>query len=365
MKVYKVGGCVRDKLLNIDSYDNDYVVIGATVDEMLELGFIPVGKFFPVFLHPTTKEEYALARKEKKNGVGHKQFVFYTDPGITLKEDLYRRDITINALAEDNAGNIIDYNNGIADLKNKCIRHVSYNFIEDPLRVIRCARFAAVLEFTIVPETLDLMKSVTDITSLSRERLTNELIKLLYKSNNIIRFVNILHQVNTLDNTFSDFIILLQHKDFIEKVFRIIVDNFPQQLTNYKLVVIYYIICSHNNNCNFIHIKNKYNKNLCRYLLELSSYQDYYNNRQWDKLLNIVLSLRSTSMYYNDLLNLSSILFIDINMLNKILLNIARINFILKQIDYTTVSNIKEHKVNIIFDFYTGSTPLQARLSEG
>ena len=135
MKIYRVGGAIRDRILKLKAKDSDYVVVGSTEGEMIERGFKKVGKDFPVFLHPETKEEYALARKERNIGSGHKAFNFDFSPEVSLEEDLKRRDITINAIAEDEYGNLIDPYGGIDDLKNGVIRHVSSAFIEDPLRV--------------------------------------------------------------------------------------------------------------------------------------------------------------------------------------------------------------------------------------
>ena len=143
MKIYLVGGAVRDKLMGILSKDRDYLVVGSTPEEMVRLGYKPIGKDFPVFLHPKSKEEYALARTEKKVGKGYHGFEFYTSADVSLEEDLSRRDITINAIAEDEEGNIYDPFNGVEDIKNKVIRHVSDAFSEDPLRVLRVARFAS------------------------------------------------------------------------------------------------------------------------------------------------------------------------------------------------------------------------------
>jgi tRNA nucleotidyltransferase (CCA-adding enzyme) len=143
MKVYLVGGAVRDKLLGLPVQDRDYVVVGATPEEMTALGFKPVGADFPVFLHPETKEEYALARTERKSGHGYKGFTIYSAPDVTLEEDLKRRDLTINAMAEDEQGNLIDPFGGAEDLRHGVLRHVSPAFAEDPLRILRVARFAA------------------------------------------------------------------------------------------------------------------------------------------------------------------------------------------------------------------------------
>ncbi len=181
MKIYLVGGAVRDQLLNIPVEDNDYLVVGSSPQEMIDSGFIPIGKDFPVFLHPKTKEEYALARTEKKVGIGHKGFRFYASPEVTLEEDLERRDITINAIAVDENNKYIDPFNGINDLKNNIIRHVSSAFEDDPLRVLRVARFKAKLNsFSIHEETYNLMNKVVrsgEINNLSGERIMMELRK--------------------------------------------------------------------------------------------------------------------------------------------------------------------------------------------
>ena len=181
MKIYLVGGAVRDKILGIPVNDKDYLVVGSTPEEMVKLGYKPIGKDFPVFLHPITKEEYALARTEKKVGKGYHGFKFYTSPDVTLEEDLRRRDITINAIAEDEDGNIYDPFNGKDDINNKIIRHVSEAFIEDPLRVLRVARFTALdSQFKVQPETLALMKKMVssgELKSLSVERVVAEITK--------------------------------------------------------------------------------------------------------------------------------------------------------------------------------------------
>ena len=181
MKIYLVGGAVRDKILGIPVNDKDYLVVGSTPEEMVKLGYKPIGKDFPVFLHPKTNEEYALARTERKVGKGYHGFTFYTSPEVTLEEDLIRRDISINAIAEDEDGNIFDPYNGLRDIENKIIRHVSNAFIEDPLRVLRVARFAALdTQFNIQTETLLLMKKMVEsgeLKSLSTERIVVELNK--------------------------------------------------------------------------------------------------------------------------------------------------------------------------------------------
>ena len=180
MKIYRVGGAVRDKLLNYPCYENDWVVVGSSPEEMIKLGYQPVGNDFPVFIKTETGEEYALARTERKSGVGYQGFTFHTAPNISLEDDLIRRDITINAMAEDADGNIIDPYGGQKDLHRKILRHVSDAFIEDPLRVLRVARFAARyhhLGFTIAPETEALMKSIVkrgELADLVAERVWKE-----------------------------------------------------------------------------------------------------------------------------------------------------------------------------------------------
>lgn len=180
MEIYLVGGAVRDSLLNIDVKDKDWVVVGSTPNEMGSLGYQAVGQDFPVFLHPKTKEEYALARTERKSGQGYKGFTCYAEPDVTLEEDLLRRDLTINAIAKADNGELIDPYNGQEDLTNRLLRHVSDAFVEDPLRVLRVARFAArfhYLGFTIAPETMTLMKTLVDsgeLSHLTPERVWQE-----------------------------------------------------------------------------------------------------------------------------------------------------------------------------------------------
>lgn len=170
MQIYKVGGAVRDRLLGRPVTENDWVVVGASAEQMLELGYRPVGADFPVFLHPQTGEEYALARTERKSGRGYGGFTFHASPDVTLEDDLIRRDLTVNAMAEDAAGNVIDPYGGLQDLQARVLRHVSPAFAEDPLRVLRVARFAAryaPLGFSVAPETLELMRQLADSGELS------------------------------------------------------------------------------------------------------------------------------------------------------------------------------------------------------
>ena len=180
MQIYLVGGAVRDNLLGYPVKDKDYLVTGATIEQMLEAGYQQVGKSFPVFLHPKTQQEYALARTEKKQGSGYTGFTCDFNPSITVEQDLIRRDLTINAMAEDSEGNIVDPFGGQEDLKNKVLRHVSDAFVEDPLRVLRVARFAARyhhLGFSIAPETLELMTQIVtngELDALIAERVWQE-----------------------------------------------------------------------------------------------------------------------------------------------------------------------------------------------
>jgi tRNA nucleotidyltransferase (CCA-adding enzyme) len=158
VKIYQVGGSVRDSMLGLPVQDRDWVVVGADPAAMLREGYKPVGSDFPVFLHPETREEYALARTERKTGPGYKGFAFHAAPDVTLEEDLRRRDLTINAMARDEAGTLVDPYGGERDLEAGLLRHVSEAFAEDPVRILRVARFAARFGFAIAPETLELMR---------------------------------------------------------------------------------------------------------------------------------------------------------------------------------------------------------------
>lgn len=178
MKIYLVGGCVRDELLGLPVQDRDYVVVGADPAEMVRRGFRPVGADFPVFLHPQTHEEYALARTERKTGPGYKGFAFHAAPDVTLEEDLRRRDLTINAMARSEDGTLIDPHGGAGDLRAGILRHVSDAFVEDPVRILRVARFAARFGFAVAPETLALMRRMVEAgeaDALVPERVWQEL----------------------------------------------------------------------------------------------------------------------------------------------------------------------------------------------
>ena len=209
MKIYLVGGAVRDKLLEYPSDENDWVVVGGSPQEMIDQGFQPVGQDFPVFINPKTGEEYALARSERKSGHGYQGFSFYTAPDISLEDDLVRRDLTINAMAEDEDGQIIDPYGGLQDLNDKLLRHVSDAFIEDPLRILRVARFAARyhhLGFTIAPETMSLMQNLVrsgELAHLVAERLWKETERALCERSPDI-FIQVLRDCGALAELFPE-----------------------------------------------------------------------------------------------------------------------------------------------------------------
>ena len=178
LKIYSVGGAVRDELLGLPVNDHDWVVVGSTPEDMVARGYKPVGKDFPVFLHPQKHEEYALARTERKTAPGYRGFAIHAAPDVTLEQDLLRRDFTINAIARDQDGKLIDPYNGIADLRAGILRHVSSAFSEDPVRILRAGRFVARFGFNIAPETLSLMRAMVangEVDALVPERVWQEL----------------------------------------------------------------------------------------------------------------------------------------------------------------------------------------------
>ena len=209
MKIYLVGGAVRDQLLQIPIKDRDYMVVGATPQQMLDLGYNQVGKDFPVFLHPKTQQEYALARTERKTAAGYSGFSCNAAPDVTIEEDLLRRDLTINAIAQDEDGTLVDPYGGQQDIEKRLLRHVSDAFIEDPLRVLRVARFAARfhhLGFTIAPETLTLMQQIAqsgELEALTPERVFIELDKALNTQSPQI-FFEVLRQTQSLAILFPE-----------------------------------------------------------------------------------------------------------------------------------------------------------------
>ena len=207
MHIYLVGGAVRDQLLGLPVHEKDWVVIGSTAEEMLSLGYQAVGKNFPVFLHPKTHEEYALARTEKKTGKGYKGFTFYASPNVSLIDDLKRRDLTINAMARTKDGILIDPYNGKRDLKEKIFHHISEAFPEDPVRLLRVARLSTKFpDFTLHPDTLQLMREMSqrgEVNNLVPERVWKELSRAL---NNPypIRFFEVLAECNALPVLFPE-----------------------------------------------------------------------------------------------------------------------------------------------------------------
>lgn len=235
MEIYLVGGAVRDQLLNRPVTERDWVVVGATMEQMRALGYQQVGKDFPVFLHPVTHEEYALARTEKKIAKGYKGFEFAFAPNVTLHEDLARRDLTINAIAQAADGTLIDPYGGQQDLTNKILRHVSPAFVEDPLRVLRVARFAARyahLGFSVADETLRLMHQIVlqqELLALTPERIWKELQRVLDEATPAV-FFKILRQVGALKEVWPEFDSLFGTAQ--SRVLRTITDSGEQALAS-------------------------------------------------------------------------------------------------------------------------------------
>ena len=223
MQIFLVGGAIRDRLLSLPVQEHDWVVVGSTPEEMINQGYRQVGKDFPVFLHPKTNEEYALARTERKSGQGHQGFTVFSSPEITLEQDLIRRDLTVNAIAEDEDGNFIDPYQGQKDLQNRILRHISPAFAEDPLRVLRVARFASRfwdLGFTIAPETLELMSTISnsgELELLSKERIWRET-KLAFRNISPRNIYSILLQIGALKRLLPEIVTILQNKESLLKL---------------------------------------------------------------------------------------------------------------------------------------------------
>ena len=209
MQIYKVGGCVRDELLGLPVKDRDWVVVGATPQDMLDAGYKPVGKDFPVFLHPQTHEEYALARTERKTAPGYTGFAFHAAPDVSLEDDLKRRDLTINAMAETETGELIDPYHGRDDLEQRLLRHVSPAFMEDPVRILRVARFAARLaefDFKVADDTLQLMRDMVangEVDALVPERVWQETVRALGEATPT-RFFEVLRDCGALARLFPE-----------------------------------------------------------------------------------------------------------------------------------------------------------------
>jgi tRNA nucleotidyltransferase (CCA-adding enzyme) len=213
VKIYAVGGAVRDELLGLPVSDRDYVVVGATPEGMVRLGYKPVGKDFPVFLHPKTHEEYALARTERKVARGYKGFKIHTAPDVTLEQDLERRDLTINALARDQDGRLVDPFGGAADLERGLLRHVSPAFAEDPVRILRVARFAARFGFAVAPETMALMRAMVasgEADALVPERVWQEFSRGLMEGEPGLMFA-VLSEAGLLETLLPGFGLAFEH----------------------------------------------------------------------------------------------------------------------------------------------------------
>ncbi len=206
MKIYQVGGAIRDELLGLPVKDRDYVVVGASPDDMVKQGYKPVGRDFPVFLHPRTHEEYALARTERKTARGYRGFEFHAAPDVTLEQDLARRDLTINAIARDADGRVIDPHHGADDLKAGVLRHVSPAFAEDPVRILRVARFAARFGFSVAPETMKLMREMArngEADALVPERVWQEIARGLMERKPS-RLFDVLRESGALENVMPE-----------------------------------------------------------------------------------------------------------------------------------------------------------------
>lgn len=296
MKIYEVGGAVRDYLLGIKPNDIDYVVVGARVEDLLNKGFVKVGKAFPVFLHPETKAEYALARKEIKTGNKHTDFEFDFSPTISLSEDLRRRDFTCNALAKDvETGKIIDECGGAEDIKNKILRHIdSEHFVEDPLRVLRMCRFSAQLDFEIAPETMLLAKKMVKenmLENLSAERIREEFFKALH-SKCFWRFVKAFEECGALAHLLKNlnkeikgiairrqFYYNLQNAESLEEIAKFAILFWP--VTDDKKIA---------DDCNKIKMSEKFMRFaqiLCRYGHFLADKEQVNSDYLFDMLKNI------------------------------------------------------------------------------
>ena len=298
MKVYLVGGAVRDKLLGLSVKEKDWVVVGSTPQEMKEKGYKQVGKDFPVFINPKTGEEYALARTERKSGHGYTGFEFESNPNVTLEEDLERRDLTINAIAQDEDGTLIDPFNGQDDIKNQKLRHVSDAFSEDPLRVLRLARFKTYLKkFNIVPETMDKIREIKDSGEL--EYLTGERVWLeIYKSNSISNFYNELLNLGVSEN-------ILGFRMLNKDISSVVSDSFLNDTSNKLHEIASFISLMADDVdtfCDELKIPNDY-RDLAKMLRQcadaVSNYEPKKN--EYDELLEIInhLDIRKTERLKN------------------------------------------------------------------
>lgn len=344
MKVYVIGGWVRDKLLGIPANDKDYVVVGSTIDEMLSLGFEQVGKAFPVFLHPETKEEYALARKDKKVGLGHTGFEFDFTPDITLKEDQIRRDFTISSIAFDEETNTyIDNYGGIDDLRKGILRHTSDAFVDDPLRVLRAFRLATKYKLTINEDTSKLIKQVifsSDFKNLSEERILAELFKTLSLPN-FIDFFDYMYDYKVFHTFYDDnfaetiyanvqrlkklFIISELYKDLLlkfskeELILSILYNGIDKKYLTRIDANIKTVILSYQRNSNLL---SKIE------LLEHNSLYEFYWSTDYNRRPFILQYI----MLYSDLL--FNTIDITINLFETYKINLKNENFVDKDINF-------------------------------
>ena len=309
MQIYKVGGWVRDYLLGITPSDCDYVVVGSSTDEMISLGFKPVGRDFPVFLHPVSHEEYALARTERKTSVGYHGFEFYAKPDVSLIDDLSRRDLTINAIALDDKGLIIDPFNGREDIDNKLIHHVSDSFCEDPLRILRAARFCAQLNFTIAVSTMRLMRYISpELVYISKERLAVELRKGI-STKYPLKFLKALSIANALFIISPVLVLRWQSFEFRKKL-KYLFDNIDN--TNERMIILAYLVNDF----------DSFNVFLCNYdgdMLKLLAHNipqlDILHNMSAEMALNLINNLdqRRKPQRYKDFIKLCRLITFDSN----------------------------------------------------
>lgn len=304
MKIYEVGGAVRDYVMNKKPHDFDYVVVGSSPQEMIKSGFIQVGKSFPVFLHPETKAEYALARKERKTGNKHTDFEFEFSPDITLSEDLRRRDFTCNALAKDiDSGEIIDETGGIEDIRKKVLRHIdAFHFVEDPLRVLRMCRFSAQLGFDIDPETMVLAKKmVADgmLLNLSAERFREEFLKAL-QSERFSLFIKAMEECGALKFLLTELSECIKdavkHKSFYDDVISV-----EKSCDLIKFAALFRVVDDAKKivgDCNKIRIS----KDFKEFALKFNKYGRYFiKNKVSDDYLYDMLKDLTRLKYKNDL----------------------------------------------------------------
>lgn len=355
VEIYKVGGAVRDQLLGLKPTDTDYVVVGATKKYMQEHGFLEVGRDFPVYLHPITRDEYALARFERKSGRGHLAFTFETNEFVSLVDDLKRRDITINAMALDKSNKLIDPFNGKKDLANKIIRHVSPSFNEDPLRVLRVARFAARFNFNVAKETLALMQDIAkngEILELSNERINSEIAKALMTTH-IINFFAILDQANVLTQVLPELANTLIDKK-IKAEFALILTKFSAYDLNLdeRFAVLGFYMA----NANYF---TKKAKRLATILIKFINSIQMLDSLAKEEILNIINRI-DPSRRLDDYISIKKLLTLIARLRKdkKFILNVAKLDTIimqLKDINYATFKNqadfineIKKCKLAII-----------------